>query len=277
MDEIIIHNQREMDAVPIDYTGRIIIEGENIAVKRNRVVKLRGKSTAYLYDNAIAELYDNASAYLFNASRVLLYDKSNAYLHDNARAYLYSNAFAELYNNTIAELYDKTNVRLHNMSIAYLRDKSNAYLYNNAIAYLCNNTKAYLQDNTKAYLNDAATAELYGNATAVMYDITTAELYGNSQVVDESESHNITLHGNARVVYLPRNIDEYLDYFGIKHTKDMATLYKAVRKTDDGKYVSNHNATFEYPIGKYKTEECNTDATQSCSCGIHIAPLPRLE
>lgn len=177
MDEITVYNQQEMDAVPDNYNGKIIIEGKDVVVVGYRIVELYGESTAMLYDNASAKLHDNATAYL----------------HDNA--------------------------------------------------------------------------------TAELYDNTTAKLYGNSQVLDKSDSHRIKLHGNSRVVYLPQNINEYLDYYGIKHTKNMVTLYKAVRKTDDGKYVSNHNATFEYVIGKYKTEKCDTDITQACSCGIHIAPL----
>jgi hypothetical protein len=71
---------------------------------------------------------------------------------------------------------------------------------------------------------------------------------------------------------MPKSVHEFLDYYGIKHTKTTATLYKAVRKVD-AKYVSDHSSSFEYVIGETKTEECCQNTTVECSYGIHISHL----
>ena len=321
MNEIIIHNQQEMDAISDDYIGKIIIEGRNIVVKGTKAVELHDNASAYLYESVKVELYDDSSAKLYNdaianlydrssaelydfangalydksraalydGSDGTLYDKSSAELHDHASvvvyddanaylfgrttAMLYGNASAELYNNTEATLYGKTSVRLCHHSTAHLQGESNAEMCDYATARLEGHAIAYLRDNAKAFLHSEAIGYLYGDATAELYDSATCELHGNAQVLDDSKSHNITLYGNSRVIYHPRDIKEYLDYYGISHNEVTATLYKAVRKTTEGKYVSNHDKRFEYIIGEDKTEKCNDDITQICSSGIHIAPL----
>ena len=72
---------------------------------------------------------------------------------------------------------------------------------------------------------------------------------------------------------MPKNIHEFMDFYGIKHTKTKATFYKAVRKTDDGRLISDFDDTFEYVIGKTKTAVCDPDTACECSYGIHISRL----
>ena len=72
---------------------------------------------------------------------------------------------------------------------------------------------------------------------------------------------------------MPKNIHEFMDFYGIKHTKTKATFYKAVRKSEDGKLISDYDENFEYIVGKTKTEICNTNPDYECSFGIHISHL----
>ena len=82
----------------------------------------------------------------------------------------------------------------------------------------------------------------------------------------------IKISGNARIVYYPKNINEFMNFYGIKHTKTKAIFYKAVRK-DCEKYYSDYDSSFTYEIGKIKKEQCDSDITDNCSYGIHIAHL----
>ena len=83
----------------------------------------------------------------------------------------------------------------------------------------------------------------------------------------------IKISGNARIVHNPKNVHEYMDFYGLPHTKKYGTFYKAVRKVD-GKYISDFDCNFEYEVGKTaKSEYLDTDVEENCGRGIHIAYL----
>ena len=110
------------------------------------------------------------------------------------------------------------------------------------------------------------------NSSVVARGNSSVEANANVQVVDRQIHGKIEISGNARIVYMPKNIKDFMNFYGIKHTKTKATFYKAVRKIG-GEYVSDHDESFVYEIGKTKKENCNTDVTQNCASGIHISHL----
>ncbi len=94
------------------------------------------------------------------------------------------------------------------------------------------------------------------------------------QVLDCLRNGKIKISGNARVVYNPKNIHDFMDFYGIKHTKSKAIFYKAVRKISDGVYCSDYDLSFTYTIGEEKKEpSINTSVDEECGKGIHIAHL----
>ena len=98
---------------------------------------------------------------------------------------------------------------------------------------------------------------------------------GNTQVVDclMGAKGRIKISGNARIVHNPKNVHEYMDFYGLPHTKKYGTFYKAVRKVD-GKYISDYDCNFEYEVGKTaKSEYLDTDVSKLCGKGIHVAYL----
>ena len=97
---------------------------------------------------------------------------------------------------------------------------------------------------------------------------------GNSQIVDVLGNGRIKISGNARIVYMPKTIEEYCSFYGIKHDKKKGKFFKAVRKNDDGRYVSDRSSEFEYKIGfKAKADGIDKDVREDCGHGIHIAHL----
>ncbi len=95
--------------------------------------------------------------------------------------------------------------------------------------------------------------------------------WGNVQVVDCLQGAKIKISGNARIVYNPKSLHEFMDFYGIKHTKTKATFYKAVHKSDD-KYIADYDRNFVYSIGKFvKVEDLDRDAEEDCGRGIHIS------
>ena len=224
MNEIIVKTQEELDNVPMDYHGRIII-----------------KFGTWLNPAILKKSYDYA--------RAVLRDNASAVLRDNARAVLRDNASAELWDNASAELWD------------------------NASAELWGNASAELWDNASAELWGNASAELRGNASAELWDNASAELRGNAQIVDVCRSGRASVSGNARVVYLPQSLEEFISHYGIKGDGEI-TLYKAVHKYNE-QYFSDHDDEFEYRIGEIAVPDNGFDdnAHEKCGAGINMAPL----
>lgn len=110
------------------------------------------------------------------------------------------------------------------------------------------------------------------NSSVEAWENSSVEAQGNVQVVDRLKKGKILISGNARKVYMPKNIFEFMDFYGIKHTKKKAIFYKAVRKEND-KYYSNYDNSFIYEIGKTKKEKCDSDIEDDCSYGINISYL----
>ena len=208
MNEIIVKSQEELDNVPLDYHGRIIIK---FGTAFNPAILKKS------YDYARAELRGNASAELRGNARAELWDNARAVLWDNARAVLWDNASAELRGNASAVLWGN------------------------------------------------ARAELRGNASAV--------LWGNAQIVDVCRSGRASVSGNARVVYLPQSLEEFISHYGIKGDGEI-TLYKAVHKHNE-QYFSHYDDEFEYRIGEIAVPDngFDDDAHEKCGAGINMAPI----
>ena len=114
----------------------------------------------------------------------------------------------------------------------------------------------------------------WGNSSVVAWENSSVKGQANAQIVDCLRGGKIEITGNARIVYNPKNIEEYMDFYGIKHTKKKGIFYKAVRKRNE-RYISDYDSTFEYTIGK--TAECrydlDTDIEEDCGSGIHLSHL----
>jgi hypothetical protein len=241
-----IKHQKELDNIPKDYEGKIIILGKNIVVHDRKVI-LQGDAFAYLYGNSFAELYNDSAARLYENSSAVLQGRQNISLYDN------SNAILRFTSQAIA--FDNSNV--------ILEDNSNAILHSNATAILYENATAILYGNSSA--------ELYDDSSAVLYTNSSAELWGNSQVTNHT-SGTITTHANSRIISLPQTIEAFLDFYGVKHNDTTAIMYKAVNKIN-GEYVSNYDSNFKYMVGESKNERCDPDRSIECSTGISIATL----
>ena len=272
MNEIIVKTQEELDNVPMDYHGRIIIKFGtwlNPAVLK----KSYGNASAVLRDNASAVLWGNASAELWGNASAELRDNASAVLRDNASAVLWDNARAELRDNARAELRDNASAVLWGNARAVLWGNARAELWGNASAVLWGNARAELWGNASAELRDNASAELRDNASAVLWGDARAEASGNAQIVDVCRSGRASVSGNARVVYLPQSLEEFISHYGIKGDGEI-TLYKAVHKNNE-KYFSDFDNGFEYRIGEIAVPDngFNGDASEKCGAGINMAPI----
>ena len=134
------------------------------------------------------------------------------------------------------------------------------------------NSSVVARENSSVVAWENSSVVARENSSVVARGNSSVEASGNSQIVNFQINGKIQISGNARVVFMPKNIHEFMGFYGIKHTKKTATFYKAVRKDENG-YYSDHDSDFRYDIGKTATEECDPDAKHECSYGIHIAHL----
>ena len=119
-----------------------------------------------------------------------------------------------------------------------------------------------------------SSVEAWGNSSVVAWGNSSVEACGNSQIVDCLGKGKINISGNARIVYNPKNVHDFMEFYGIKHTKKKAIFYKAVKKSDDGVYHSDYDNDFTYTIGQKKcVANIDTDVNNDCGVGIHISPL----
>ena len=110
-----------------------------------------------------------------------------------------------------------------------------------------------------------------GNSSVEARENSSVEATGNSQICDNTNTHKITTSANSRIVYNPRNIDEYCEHHQIERTETTVKLYKAVHKRE-GRYFSDNDSNFEYIIGGLAVANgLTTDPTEDCGYGIHMA------
>lgn len=135
--------------------------------------------------------------------------------------------------------------------------------------------------NSSVEARENSSVEARGNSSVVAT--------GNVQVVNRLNAGRgrIEVTGNARVVFMPKNIEEFMSFYGIKHDKKKAIFFKAVHKVTEPpeenfnetnkicsvnvSYVSDHDSDFVYPIGEIVKEDCDPNTWDDCSYGIHIA------
>ena len=113
---------------------------------------------------------------------------------------------------------------------------------------------------------------VWGNSSVEAWENSSVVARGNSQVVDAVRKGNIKTSGNARVVYNPANIDEYIEFHGLDTTADTVKLYKAVHLVD-GEYCADW-CDFIYKIGDMAVPNgfCE-DPLNNCGAGIHLANM----
>ena len=147
------------------------------------------------------------------------------------------------------------------------------------------NSSVVARGNSSVVARENSSVEARENSSVVARENSSVEAWGNVQVVDFLQEATIQLSENARAVYMPRNIEEFMNFYGIEHDKTTALFYKAVHKRKprtlyaDGKevalfseYVSDYDEDFKYEIGKkVASNGFDDNPEEHCGKGIHIS------
>ncbi|MGI6155755.1 MAG: hypothetical protein ACOYEB_07390 [Enterococcus lemanii] len=292
--EITIRSQKELDAIPLDFKGRIYVKcsrGDLLQIMHNYhfPVTVCENSSVMAWKNSIVEAWDNSYVEAYEDVQVIAYGNSIVEVNENVSVEAYENSSIIAYGNAIVEAYENSSVVAWENAIIIAYENSSVIAYGHVFVRAYENSSVVARGGSSvdanknsvivAYENtfirafENASVEAWDNSVVEANDNSSVKAYGNVQVINFLyKKAKIQTFGNARIVYNPETIYEFMDFHNIKYNKKTAKFYKAVH-CNHGVYFSNYNPAFVYVIGKVLREECNPNVKENCSRGIHVSTL----
>ena len=130
MNEKIVTSQAELDAIPVDYNGRIIIKfgtpDKRAVVNKKYLVSVcaYGNSSVVAWDNSTVEAWDNSSVVAWDNSSVVARNNSSVVAWDNSSVEARNNSSVVAYGNSqVVDAYRSGNIKVSgNARIVYNPD-----------------------------------------------------------------------------------------------------------------------------------------------------------
>lgn len=253
---IMVKSQKELDKIPLDTNVGIFI---NFGT---------GKKPAIIKNKYLCEVM------VINNSRVIAKGESSIIAYENSRVIACENSHVEARDTSYVTAMNNSSIIAYGSSSVTGYENSSIIAYEKSSVFADDNSTVVAGGNSSIIVSGNSSVEAYGSSSVTAFENSSIIAYENVQVVvKQTWKGNIQLLGNARKVCTPKNIEEFMDSYDIKHNNTTATFYKAVHKQDD-EYVSNYDTNFKYEIGKLITEpNCSTDIYDKCGSGIHISHL----
>ena len=270
LDDVIVRTQEELDSIPLDFKYRIYIK---FGTRDNRaIVTNKYYSSVIAWENSNVVAWENSSVIALGNSIVVARNNSSIEACENSNVLARDNCSVVARGNSNVIARDNTSVLARDTSHVDAWDNSNVVARGNCSVEARDNGNVEARDTCNVVACENSSVEAWDNSSVIARDNSSVIAWGNAQVVDLLQGAKIKISENARIVYNPKTINEFMEFYDIKHTKTKAIFYKAVRKID-GKYCADHNNNFIYEIGKEKTEEVDKNIRNDCGKGIHISHL----
>ena len=246
----IVKNQAELDQAVADSIDLIEI---NSPAGVWLTIRDLGSSRAELRGSSRAVLRESSSAVLWESSSAVLWESSSAVLWESSSAVLWESSSAELRGSSSAVLWESSRAELRGSSRAELRESSSAVLWESSSAVLWESSRAELRGSSSAHAHNKTHVQA-SSLCAVFLHSSTVDVSGGV-ILDHSNIKD--MDGAA-----------WCDYHGVKVTRGIATLYKAV----NDKWTTERGT--DYSPGK-KPSCDDFEDTDSCGNGLHFGPTPR--
>ena len=122
MNEKIVTSQAELDAIPVDYNGRIIIKFGTPA--KRAVVSKKYLRSVEARDNSSVEAWGNSSVEAWDNSSVVAWDNSFVEARDNSSVVAWDNSSVEAWGNSqVVDAHRRGNIKVSgNARIVYNPD-----------------------------------------------------------------------------------------------------------------------------------------------------------
>lgn len=260
----------------------VVKDHSSVVAYENSCVNAYGDSHIVAFDNSFVELRDSSSATGYNNSSIITHNSSIVEAFNNSSIIAFDNSSVIAHDNSLVKAYDNSYIHIsesssviayHNTSIA-ASDNSSVVAWGTSLIIAYNRSSVVAYDNSCVEAFDNSFVKAKDNSCVIARENSSIKAIGNAQVVDKLLSEgSIQLSGNARKTCTPKNIEEFMNFYDIKHNKKAAIFYKAVHKKSN-EYISDYDINFKYEIGKSITEpECSINTNDLCAKGIHISHL----
>jgi hypothetical protein len=282
MKEIIVKTQKQYDKIKDSFEGYIYIEG-GTSENGLRINRSFNKALQYIRSSAtIKSVYDSATIeFVYDSATIKsVYDSATIGSVSGSATIesVSGSATIEFVSGsaTIKSVYDSATIKFVSGSATI------ESVYDSA-------TIEFVYDSaTIKFVSGSATIEFVsGSATIVLATAFAAILMvlGNASVTTkgfnivrtkEGENVKLDLSKNTtficlpKAIYAPVTFESYAKLYPVKTIKVKAIMYKTVHKVD-GRYLSDKDLSFEYKIGKKKTEEVDPSTSISCTKGMHVS------
>ena len=245
--EITVKSQEELDAIPDSFSGRIYVEFGTCFNKA--IVNKRYGSSVVACGNSSVVALENSSVVARESSSV------------------------EARGNSSVEAWENSSVVARGNSSVVALENSSVVAWGNSSVEARGNSSVEAWENSSVVARGNSSVVALENSSVEAWENSSVEARGNTQVVDAYGTAKIEITGNARIVYNPKTIREYCDFYGIDYDKRNGRFFKAVHKIG-GRYYSDSDNDYEYVIGsKQKPDAFDENANEDCGHGLHIAYL----
>lgn len=244
-----------------------------VYANNNSIVKAWKNSFVEAWDNSHVMARDNSRVYAKNNSYVEAYENSNVFATDNSCINVRENATVKAYMNSNVTAKDKSNVvAMENTNVTTM-DDSSVIARDYSKVWSIDNSNVEAHDNSNIIARDKSCVFAYENSKVEARETSIVYGSGNVQIFDRHNEGHIETTGNARIVYMPSNVEEYCDFYKIEHTKETGKFFKCVHKSN-GTYFSDFNNDFKYEIGKKAIPDSFDDnPDEDNTNGIHVGYL----
>ena len=260
----VVKSQKELDAIALDFDG--VIEIRFGTGWEPAIVKQKYKARVVARENSSVEAWENSSVVARENSSVVAWGNSSVEARENSSVVAWENSSVVAWEN----------------SSVVARENSSVVAWGNSSVEAWENSSVVAWENSSVEAWENSSVVAWGNSSVVAWENSSVEARENSSVVARGNVQvvnclapsygKIKISGNARIVYMPKNIHEFLDFYGVEHSDGKAIFYKAVHKKDNT-YFSDYKSAFTYNIGKEMIHECDPNVSANCSFGLHIAHL----
>ena len=184
----------------------------------------------------------------------------------------WENSSVEAWDNSSVVARENSSVVARGNSSVVAGENSSVEARGNSSVEAWDNSSVVAWDNSSVVARGNSSVEAWGNSSVVARENSSVVARGNSQIVDAARNNNLEFNGNARIVYNPPNIDEYIDFYGLDATDTTVKMYKAVHFYY-GAYHADYDCKFIYTIGDIVTPDngFTNSVLSSCGAGIHLA------
>lgn len=218
-----VTSQEELDAVPLDYEGKIYVTFGD--AQNHAIVRYHDRSCVIACANTYVDARENS----------YVVAQQNSYVE----ALWNSTVVAQDYSYVVA--WASSHVEAQGHSCVVARDWCHVLAEDNSYVVARDSSSVKAQDTSCVEARDCSYVDARDSASVRGYD--------HAQIVDSLFDGQIEVTGNARIVRYPQTVDEYCNTYDIKRDDTTGRFFTFLHK-EGSQYFEDCYKKNEYKIGE---------------------------